>query len=130
MPLPTWLTLAALLTGCASRSQAEEPLPDPDSVRERIVATLDEAQRLDRDGRDTEARAAWRRAHVTFETALEPQLREVLPDREVAITEYQFARIRSEIDQARGRPAPVARKLGERLDTQVSVVQTAREQAP
>jgi hypothetical protein len=127
---PAFLTLAALLTGCSPRSHAEEPLPDPARVQERIAATLDEAQRLDRDGRDTGAREAWRRAHATFETELEPQLREVLPDREVAITEYQFARIRSEIDQARGRPAPVVRTLGRRLDTQVGAVQATRETAP
>jgi len=127
MPFPTWLTLAALLTGCWSRSHAEEPLPDPTGVQERIGATLDEAQRLDRDGRDIEARAAWRRAHATFEMELEPQLREALPDREVALTEYQFARIRSEIDQARGRPAPVVRKLTARLETQVAAVRAARD---
>ncbi len=117
--MPSRLLLLLILTACGAKPP-EAPPPPPGPVVARVVATLDEATRLDRDRRHPEAIAAWRRAHAAFERDLEPTLRAQWSDVEIAETEYLFGRVRSELDQARGRPGPVVRALEERLKAQVA----------
>lgn len=112
-----FLALPGLLA-CAASAPATPP-PPPEPVVARIVATLEEAARLDRANEGGQAVAAWRRAHDAFAADLEPRLREVHPPEEVALTEYQFGRVRSEIDQAKGAPSAVIKALGERLREQI-----------
>lgn len=111
------LALPGFLAACGA--PPEPPPVDPEPIVARVVATLEEAARLDKDHETAEAVRAWRRAHATFEADLEPLLRAVHPPDEVAATEYAFGCVRSEIDQARGAPAPVVRALKERLHGQI-----------
>jgi len=118
---PFALLLTGFLVACARGGPAPPP-PDPAPVVARVLATLKEAARLDRDHRTSEADSAWRRAHAVFERDLEPALARLEPDRELTETEYLFARIRAEIDQARGAPGPVIRQLGERLEDEIAAL--------
>lgn len=120
--MPPSLLALLLIASCNSAPPADAPPPDPGPALERVTATLDEAVRLDRDRREEEARDAWRRAHATFDEQLEPALSAVLEPREVVLTEYLFGRVRSEIDQASGRPGVPARDLITRLQEQVAAV--------
>ena len=121
LPAPACLMSLLLLAllGCREPEPTAPP-PDPRPVAARVVATLEEAVRLDREHEDAQAVRAWRRAHAAFEADLEPRLREVHADDEVALTEYAFGRVRSEIDQAGGAPGPVVRQLRDRLDAQIA----------
>lgn len=104
----------ALFAGCAS--QAEEPLPDPARALPRVTATLEEAVRLDRERRSSEAREAWRRAHALFESDVEPSLRLGLPERDVAWIEHRFGLALAEIDRPSGQPEEAVASLTERLE--------------
>lgn len=126
MHLASWLL--PLLIACGSGPPPGPP-PDLRPALARVTATLDEAARLDRDRREVEARAAWRRAHALFEAQVEPGLRQTLPAREVTETEYLFGRVRYEIDRRRGHPGRVAARLSERLEAQVDTVEAARPSA-
>lgn len=91
------------------------PAPDIDGATASVIASLGEAARLDLASQEEDARTSWRRAHVEFDTVVEPALRTRLPANDVTTLELRFGLFRDAIEAPRGSSRQELRSLTDAL---------------
>ena len=101
----------AILWLLACQPQTPPTPPNYDRAMDSVLASLDEAARLDVASQDEDARTSWRRAHTEFSEILEPGLRERIPSNDVALIEIHFGLFRAALDRSRGSSRSELRQL-------------------
>ncbi len=109
------MTLAILWLLACQPSLPPDP-PNYDRAMASVLASLDEAARLDVASQDEDARTSWRRAHTEFSDILEPGLRECIPSNEVVLIEMRFGLFRAALERTRGSSRQELLSLKEALE--------------
>ena len=113
--MPSLVFLLSLLLAACAPAPPPEPLTPPHEAVERITATLQDAVRLDHEGRSQEALESWARARDEFTTSVDPWLAEhhgQLRSNEVA---YELSLIHRELTARRGTPSGPVKHISEAL---------------
>ncbi|MFT6145580.1 MAG: hypothetical protein ACJAZO_001823 [Myxococcota bacterium] len=109
------MTLAILLL-LACQPQTPPVPPNYDRAMASVLASLDEAARLDVASQDEDARTSWRRAHAEFSEVLEPGFREHISSTKVALIEVRFGLFRAALERTRGSSRQELRLLKHALE--------------
>lgn len=116
------MTLAILWLLACQPQQPPEP-PNYERAMASVLASLDEAARLDVASQDEDARTSWRRAHTEFNDVLEPGLRERIPANDVALIEVHFGLFRAALERTRGSARQELRHLKSALEEVASALE-------
>lgn len=106
----------AILWLLACQPQTPPDPPDYDRAMASVLASLDEAARLDVASQDEDARTSWRRAYTEFNDILEPGLREHIPNNDVVLIEMRFGLFRAALERTRGSSRQELRSLKQALE--------------
>lgn len=106
----------AILWLLACQPQTPPDPPDYDRAMASVLASLDEAARLDVASQFEDARTSWRRAHTEFDETLEPALRERIPSNDVCLIEVRFGLFRAALEETRGSSRQELRMLKRALE--------------
>lgn len=102
--MPRLLSILLLLVACTGGPRVAASEVRAASVR--IDTALDRAADLHASGKPREAQAAWRDAHAVWDQAVAPGLEGRLDPLDVVALELHLSRIRAELDDPNGQPAP------------------------